>query len=53
MPTAGGAVFAANDCELVFTDCQFRDNIADISTVDLPHTFQVSFGGAVAYQYDC
>jgi hypothetical protein len=53
MLTAGGAVFAANDCDLVFTECQFRDNIADIGTVELPHTFQVSFGGAVAYKYDC
>ena len=53
MPNMGGAVFAANDCKLVFTECDFRDNIANISTVDLPHTFQVSFGGAVAYQYDC
>ena len=53
MPTAGGAVFAANDSDLVFENCKFKNNTADISTVDLPHTFQVSFGGAVAYEFDC
>ncbi|MHC4772302.1 MAG: right-handed parallel beta-helix repeat-containing protein [Planctomycetota bacterium] len=53
MPTAGGAVFAAADCDLEFTNCTFRNNIADTSTVDLPHTFQISFGGAVAYEYNC
>ena len=53
MPTAGGAVFAANDSDVEFTNCQFLGNTADTSTVELPHTFQVSFGGAVAYQFDC
>jgi Zn-dependent metalloprotease len=53
MPTAGGAVFAAYDSDLIFENCQFRNNTADTSTVELPHTVQTSFGGAVAYQYNC
>lgn len=53
MPTAGGAVFASDDCDLTFDRCRFQGNVADTSAVDLPHTFQTSFGGAVAYQYDC
>ena len=53
MPTAGGAVFAAHDSDLTFENCRFKNNTADISTVDLPHSFQVSFGGAVAYEFGC
>ncbi|MHC5157663.1 MAG: right-handed parallel beta-helix repeat-containing protein, partial [Planctomycetota bacterium] len=53
MPTAGGAVFAALDSDVEFTRCTFRNNVADKSTVDLPHTFQISYGGAVAYEFDC
>ncbi|MCI0498993.1 MAG: right-handed parallel beta-helix repeat-containing protein [Planctomycetales bacterium] len=53
MPTAGGAVYAAHDSDLEFTGCVFRSNVADKSTVELPHTFQVSFGGAVAYEFNC
>jgi len=53
MPTAGGAVYGAWDSELSFTRCLFRNNLASTSTVDLPHTFNVSFGGAVAYENDC
>lgn len=53
MPTAGGAVYAAHDCVLEFTNCTFMDNFANNGTVDLPHSFHVSFGGGVAYEYDC
>ncbi len=53
MPTAGGAVYAAHDSDLTFVNCSFSGNVADKSTVDLPHTYQVSFGGAVAYEFNC
>jgi predicted outer membrane repeat protein len=53
MPTAGGAVYATWDSDLTFRGCVFSGNVADTSTVDLPHTFNVSFGGAVAYENDC
>ena len=53
MPTAGGAVYAAFDSDLTFEDCLFRNNVANTSTVDQPHTFQVSYGGAVAFDYGC
>ncbi|MHC4524276.1 MAG: right-handed parallel beta-helix repeat-containing protein [Planctomycetota bacterium] len=53
MPTAGGAVFAAFDSDLEFTNCVFRNNAADTGTVTLPHTYQTSFGGAVAYEFGC
>ncbi|MDH4201556.1 MAG: M4 family metallopeptidase [Phycisphaerae bacterium] len=53
MPTAGGAVFAMFDSDLTFDNCTFHNNTADKTTVDLPHTFQVSFGGAVAYEFNC
>lgn len=53
IPTAGGAVYAAWDSDLTFRGCVFTGNVADTSTVDIPHTFNVSFGGAVAYENDC
>ena len=53
LPNAGGAVYAAYDSSLVFTNCRFADNLADTSTVEVPHTYEVSFGGAVAYEFDC
>lgn len=53
LPNAGGAVYAAYDSSLVFENCRFADNLADTSTVDVPHTYEVSFGGAVAYEFDC
>jgi len=53
LPTAGGAVFALQDCALEFADCKFNSNTADRITVELPMTFNVSFGGAVAYENEC
>lgn len=53
MPTGGGAVFAAHDSDLTFENCVFNNNVADTSTVDVPDTFQVSFGGAVGYEFNC
>ncbi|MEN6307706.1 MAG: S8 family serine peptidase [Anaerohalosphaeraceae bacterium] len=53
LPTAGGAIFASYDCKLQFSDCQFRDNVSNRITVELPLTFNVSFGGAVAYENGC
>ncbi len=53
IPTAGGAVYAAHDSDLTFDRCVFRNNLADKSMVQLPHTYQVSFGGAVAYEFNC
>jgi hypothetical protein len=53
LPNAGGAVYAAYDSSLVFENCRFADNLADTSTVDVPLTYEVSFGGAVAYEFDC
>ena len=53
LPNAGAAVYAANDSMLSFDNCKFSDNFADTSTVDIPYSFDISFGGAVAYEYDC
>ncbi len=53
LPNAGAAVYAANDSMLTFKNCDFDQNVADTSTVDIPYSFDISFGGAVAYEYDC
>ncbi|HDS83752.1 MAG TPA: hypothetical protein ENN97_00920, partial [Phycisphaerales bacterium] len=53
LPNAGGAVYAAYESKLIFDNCTFADNLADTSVVDLPLALEVSFGGAVAYEFDC
>lgn len=53
LPNAGGAVYAAYDSKLVFDNCRFSGNVADTSTVEVPITYEVSFGGAVAYEFGC
>ncbi|NLK41959.1 MAG: hypothetical protein GX298_07890, partial [Planctomycetes bacterium] len=53
LPNAGGAVYAAYDSSLHFEDCRFAGNVASTDTVEQPHTYMVSFGGAVAYEFDC
>lgn len=53
LPNAGGAVYAAYDSKLSFESCRFADNLANTSTVELPHLYEVSFGGAVAYEFGC
>lgn len=53
LPNAGGAVYAAFDCDLVFEDCVIRNNTSDRTTVEVPHTLHKAFGGGIAYEFDC
>jgi M6 family metalloprotease-like protein len=50
---AGGAVFARYESNLSFEDCTFTGNYADNSLVAQPDDYYVSYGGAVAYEFDC
>ncbi len=50
---AGGAVFGRYESNLSFEDCTFTGNYADNSLVAQPDDYYVSYGGAVAYEFDC
>ncbi len=49
--TLGGAVYCADYAKADFNDCAFSNNEADSSGVGGPDDF-ISFGGAVAWEYD-
>ncbi|MHC5083731.1 MAG: right-handed parallel beta-helix repeat-containing protein, partial [Planctomycetota bacterium] len=53
IPTAGGAVYAAFDSTLNFDNCVFSGNVSDKTTEAAPYAYEVSFGGAVAYEFGC
>jgi hypothetical protein len=50
---AGGAVFARYNSNLNFEKCTFTGNYADNSLANNTTDYYVSYGGAVAYEYDC